>query len=32
MTPTYTVRSLAERWDCSEAMIRKMIKGGTDGG
>lgn len=28
MIPTYTVRSLAERWDCSEAMIRKMIKAG----
>ena len=28
MTTTYTVRTLAERWDCSEAMIRKMIKAG----
>lgn len=26
--PPFSVRSLAERWDCSEAMIRKLIKAG----
>ncbi|MFN3474034.1 MAG: helix-turn-helix domain-containing protein [Blastomonas sp.] len=26
--PTFTVRSLADRWECSEGMIRKMIKTG----
>ena len=25
----FSVRSLAERWSCSEGMIRKMIKDGT---
>jgi len=29
MPRPYTVRSLAERWSCSEGMIRKMIKDGT---
>lgn len=26
--PPFSVRTLAERWGCSEAMIRKMIKAG----
>lgn len=25
---TYTVRSLAQRWECSEGMIRKLIRQG----
>lgn len=27
--PTFTVRGLADRWECSEGMIRKMVKDGT---
>ncbi|PHQ63064.1 MAG: hypothetical protein COC10_08170 [Sphingobium sp.] len=27
--PPYSVKSLAERWECSESMIRKLIKNGA---
>ncbi|MDK2756423.1 MAG: hypothetical protein KYX66_06775 [Blastomonas fulva] len=27
--PPFSVRSLADRWECSEGLIRKMIRNGT---